>query len=264
MSVKEAEVLEHGTSLAHPAHEEILGEQFETLEQQNNAYLIGMWAFIVQEVLFLGAIFAAYGIYRLKYLHEFTLAHKELDWVVGGVNTLVLLASSYTMARAVRAAMQNKHGRQILFLGFTLFFASIFMFNKYIEYGRKYEHHLIPGWGYDAHAIVEHGEKKKILEPTPEGNYKIKLETEKVVTPEEFKQRTQLFLGFYFILTGLHGLHVLVGMIAISVLMIRAYIDYKKRKPVADYMPVEMVGLYWHFVDIVWIFIYPLLYLIGR
>ncbi|MFQ3610152.1 MAG: cytochrome c oxidase subunit 3 [Fimbriimonadales bacterium] len=261
MSVKEAEVLKQAE---HHTHEEdgILGEQFETMEQQNNAYLIGMWAFIVQEVLFFGAIFAAYSVYRFKYIHEFTIAHHELNVPLGTLNTFFLLLSSYTMARAVRSAMKNQHAKQIRYLLLTFLLAGGFMVNKYFEYSAKFEHHLFPGGAYDAHEVVKHAEKSGDLKILPDGNFQ--LPSNKVITPEEFEQRTRLFFGFYFVMTGLHGLHVLIGMIIIAALIVRAYMDHIKKKAVADFMPVEMTGLYWHLVDIVWIFLFPLLYLIGR
>jgi hypothetical protein len=162
VSVQEIEktaMLEHAGD-GHYHGDGILGEQFETLEQQNNAYLIGMWAFIVQEVLFFGAIFTAYAIYRFKYVLEFTLAHHELSVPIGTLNTFVLLFSSYTMARAVRAAMQNRHKKQAFYLFLTFLFAGVFMVNKYFEYGAKFEHHLFPGGDYSAHAVVEHAKEK--------------------------------------------------------------------------------------------------------
>ncbi|MDW8052822.1 MAG: cytochrome c oxidase subunit 3 [Armatimonadota bacterium] len=269
---KHAVAVEHAEE--HRRHADgILGEQFETLEQQNTAYLIGMWAFVVQEVLFFGAIFTAYAIYRFEYVLEFTFAHHELSVPIGTLNTFVLLFSSYTMARAVRAAMQNRHKKQVIYLFYTFLFASVFMVNKYFEYGAKLEHHLFPSVNYDAHSIVEHAKERgelRIVHENGREMYELgktingEFRPFKKVTPEEFEQRTKLFFGFYFVMTGLHGLHVLVGMIVIAILIGRAWIDHLKNKPVADYMPVEMTGLYWHFVDIVWIFLFPLLYLIGR
>ncbi len=261
MSVKEAEVLKQVEHATHEHEDGILGEQFETMEQQNNAYLIGMWAFIVQEVLFFGAIFAAYAVYRFKFVEEFTIAHHELSVFFGTVNTFALLLSSYTMARAVRAAMKNQHARQIRYLLFTFILAGVFMVNKYFEYSAKFEHHLFPNAGYDAHKVVKNAEKDGYLKVLPNGNYQIRTGE---VSPEDFEHRTRLFFGFYFVMTGLHGLHVLIGMIIIAGLIVRAYIDQVKKKAVADFMPVEMTGLYWHLVDIVWIFLFPLLYLIGR
>lgn len=275
MSVKELEKVatsEHAGD-GHYHGDGILGEQFETMEQQNTSYLIGMWAFIVQEVLFFGAIFAAYAIYRFKYVMEFTLAHHELSIFFGTLNTFVLLFSSYTMARAVRAAMQNRHKRQAFYLFLTFLFAGVFMVNKYFEYNSKFEHHLFPGGDYDAHKIVKHakeGGKLRVVEEDGRELYELgkvrggQLVAYTKVTPQEFEQRTRLFFGFYFVMTGLHGLHVLVGMIIIGILIGRALIDHFKNKPIADFMPVEMTGLYWHLVDIVWIFLFPMLYLVGR
>jgi cytochrome c oxidase subunit 3 len=275
VSVKELEktaTLEHAGDGQHHG-DGILGEQFETLEQQNTSYLIGMWAFIVQEVLFFGAIFAAYAIYRFKYVTEFTLAHHELSVPFGTLNTFVLLFSSYTMARAVRAAMQNRHKKQAFYLFLTFLFAGVFMVNKYFEYSAKFEHHLFPGGDYSAHKVVKHAKEKgelRVVEENGRELYELgktrdgQFTTFTKVTPEEFEQHTRLFFGFYFVMTGLHGLHVLIGMIIIGILIGRAWIDHLKNKPIADFMPVEMTGLYWHLVDIVWIFLFPLLYLIGR
>jgi cytochrome c oxidase subunit 3 len=251
VSVREVELhlAEHRREVPH------LGEQYETIEQQNDAYTIGMWAFIVQEVLFFGGLFAGYAVYRFKYLYEFVAAHHTLSVVFGTLNTFVLLVSSYTMARAVRAAMQQKHHKQLKYLLWTIFFASIFMVNKYFEYSSKYHHNLIPNQSYSAEEVIHHNHLKV-------ENGMVDLGARKV-TLEEFTGRTKLFFSFYFIMTGLHGLHVLVGIIILAILAVRAGMDWVRKVPHADYMPVEMVGLYWHFVDIVWIFLFPLLYLMG-
>ena len=251
MSVREAELhlIEHKREVPH------LGEQYETIEQQNDAYTIGMWAFIVQEVLFFGGLFAGYAVYRFKYIYEFVAAHHTLSVAFGALNTFVLLVSSYTMARAVRAAMLQQHKKQFKYLLWTIFFASIFMVNKYFEYSAKYHHDLIPNMSYSAHEVIHHNHLKVEDGMVDLGARKVSL--------EEFTGRTKLFFSFYFLMTGLHGLHVLVGIIVLSILAVRAYSDYKRKIPHADYMPVEMVGLYWHFVDIVWIFLFPLLYLMG-
>ncbi len=276
MSVQELEkqtlAQEHATD-GHHHGDGILGEQFETMEQQNTSYLIGMWAFIVQEVLFFGAIFAAYAIYRFKFVEEFTIAHHKLSVPFGTLNTFALLLSSYTMARAVRAAMQNRHMRQVFYLTLTFALAGVFMVNKYFEYSEKFHTHLFPNADYSAKKIVEHAKEKgelRVIEENGREMYELgrtrggEFRPTVKVTPEEFQQRTKLFFGFYFVMTGLHGLHVLVGMIIIGILIGRAWIDHMKNKPIADFMPVEMTGLYWHLVDIVWIFLFPLLYLIGR
>lgn len=228
-------------------HELHLGHQFEEMEQQNDAYTVGMWAFVVQEIMFFGGLFAAYAIYRFNYTTEFTIAHHELNVLLGTLNTFVLLFSSFTMALAVRAAMTQERKKQIMFLFFTIAFAMTFMGVKYFEYSAKFDHHLVPGASFHF--------------PDEEYTKNIELLTAEGITQEQLNQRAELFYSFYFGMTGLHGLHVLIGIIILVVLVIRAWRD---KSPHQDYMPVEMFGLYWHFVDIVWIFLFPLLYLIGR
>ncbi len=218
-------------SVGEHVHEEQgleIGHQFEDLEQQVESYTVGMWIFLVTEVLFFGGLFTAYIIYRSKYFVDFAYAHQELSVPLGGLNTAILLTSSFTMALAVRSAMLDRWKPQIAYLGLTLLFALGFLVVKYFEYGHKFQHHLVPG--PDFHF------------PVPQA------------------QHAEIFFVLYFAMTGLHGLHVLVGAIAISALMIRTYLMRNKRQ---DFVPVEMTGLYWHFVDIVWIFLYPLFYLIG-
>lgn len=228
-------------------HELHLGHQFEEIEQQNDAYTVGMWAFVVQEIMFFGGLFAAYAIYRFNYTTEFTIAHHQLSVPLGTLNTFVLLFSSFTMALAVRAAMTQERKKQILFLLITILFASVFMGVKYVEYSTKFEHHLVPGANFHF--------------PDKEYQENIELLTREGITQEELNRHAHLFFSFYFGMTGLHGLHVLIGIIILFILVFRARLD---KSPHQDYIPVEMFGLYWHFVDIVWIFLFPLLYLIGR
>lgn len=213
----------------HGHHDPHLAHQFEDMNQQNESYTVGMWVFLVTELMFFGGLFAAYIIYRSNYYPGFFAAHEHLDWKLGGLNTLVLLTSSLTMALAVRAAMLKNYRAQIGFLSITFLCATGFMVIKAFEYYAKYEHRLIPGPNFDTATYSIPGE--------------------------------QLFYSLYFAMTGLHGFHVLIGMVVIGTFIIRAWINRKKD---VDYMPLEMAGLYWHFVDLVWIFLYPLLYLIGK
>jgi cytochrome c oxidase subunit 3 len=211
------------------AHEQELhlGHQFEDLKQQIESYTIGMWIFLVTEVMFFGGLFTAYIIYRAKFPEGWVHGHHHLDWRLGGLNTLILLTSSLTMALAVRAAMLNKWKPQVLFLVCTVLLAFGFMVVKYFEYSKKFREHIVPG------PLFAHKD-----DPGQE-----------------------LFMGLYFALTGLHGFHVLIGILVISAITIRTINMRKMRQ---DFIPVELVGLYWHFVDIVWIFLYPLLYLISK
>lgn len=209
-----------------------LGHQFEDLEQQKESYIVGMWAFLVTEILFFGALFTAYIVYRAAYPKIFALASHELNITLGGFNTFVLLTSSWTMALAVRAAIFQERKKQVFFLLATMAFAAIFLIVKYFEYGAKIEHHLFPGASFHYEGPI----------------------------PADQTHVVQIFFSLYFAMTGLHGLHVLVGFLVIGAIVIRVLIN---KSPIQDYIPTELVGLYWHFVDIVWIFLYPLLYLID-
>lgn len=211
-------------------HHEHLSHQFEDIEQQRESYVVGMWAFLVTEIMFFGAVFLAYTVYRSLNHAAFYEAHKLLDIGLGTLNTFVLLASSFTMALAVRSAQLRSRRGQITALALTLALAGIFLVVKAVEYGHKFEHHLFPGAGF--------------LYPDP-----------------AIADKARLFFSLYFGATGLHAIHVIAGMVVITAMLVRAFLDRQAR---ADYMPVEMTGLYWHFVDIVWIFLFPLLYLIPR
>ena len=205
----------------HVAH------HFETAEQEFDSAKLGMWAFIVQEVLFFSGLFVAYTIFRMKYPEMFLNAHHYLSWKMGCLNTVVLITSSFTMAMGVRCAQTNNRKWLIICLVLTCLFAGMFMVVKYFEYMEKIHHGLLPFAWFGAEAAY---------------------------------QTTPLFFGLYFTMTGLHGLHVLIGIGLIIWLIIKAnknqfYSEY--------YTPVEMVGLYWHLVDLIWIFLFPLFYLIG-
>jgi len=214
----------------HPDELE-LGHQFEDIEQQTEAYTVGMWVFLVTEIMFFGGLFASYIVYRALYPDIWYAAHEKLDKALGGVNTAVLLTSSFTMALAVRSAMMNRWKAQVGYLLATMAFALTFLVIKYFEYKAKFDHHLFPG---------------------PNFNFG---------DPSVPNDKAQMFFNLYFAMTGLHGAHVLIGVIVMVALVMRT-IQMRQRRQ--DFIPVELSGLYWHFVDIVWIFLFPLLYLIGR
>lgn len=218
------------THLAELSHADEVAHQFEDIEQQREAYAVGMWAFLVTEIMFFGAVFLIYTVYRTLNHHAFYEAHKLLDIGLGTLNTFVLLTSSLTMALAVHWAQVRNRRAQIASLLATLALAGVFVVVKAVEYSHKFAHHLFPG-----------------------GNF--------VYPDASIADQARLFFSLYFGATGLHALHVVVGMGVISVMLIRAIRDRAAKE---DYIPVEMTGLYWHFVDIVWIFLFPLLYLIPR
>lgn len=220
---------------AHTVHQLHHLHQFETAEQQYESATLGMWAFIVQEILFFGGLFAAYTVYRNTYIEAFTAGSHHLDIFWGCFNTVVLIASSLTMALAVRAAQTNRGPGAITgWLVATIILGATFLGVKAIEYTAKWHHHLIPGnmfqWSDPLFPTVTMGNAK-------------------------------IFFSFYFVMTGMHALHMIIG-IGIMLWMIN---KVRRNEISAQYFtPIEISGLYWHFVDIVWIFLFPLLYLIGR
>lgn len=210
-------------------------EQYEDLDQQQKTYVLGMWAFLVTEFMFFGVVFMSYFVYRWKYQDIFYKCHEMLNWQLGGLNTFNLLFSSVAVVLAVRAAQLKNHRSTMGWIAVTILCGLIFLIIKTIEYKAKYDHGifmLIPGGTFTWH------------EPgIPAGVAK-------------------LFYSLYFGATGLHGVHVLVGMILFAVLFFM-YLR-KSRLVMNDFIPLELVGLYWHFVDLVWIFLYPLFYLIPK
>jgi cytochrome c oxidase subunit 3 len=220
--------------LASETHVESLAlrEQFDTAEQQKDASTLGMWLFLVTEVMFFGGMFLAYTVYRHLYPHVFAVASSSLDVVLGAANTAVLLCSSFTMVLAVRAAQLGRRKAIVLFLILTLILGFAFLGVKAYEWNSKFEEHHVPGPAF-------HFEK---LSPDLQGH-------------------AQLFFSLYFAMTGLHALHMVIGVGILTFLIIQA----NKGRFSAEYMtPVDVAGLYWHFVDIIWIFLFPLLYLIDR
>jgi len=205
----------------HVAH------HFDTAEQEFDSAKLGMWAFLIQEVMFFSGLFVAYAIFKVLYPGMFLEAHKHLSWVMGTINTIFLISSSFTMAMAVRSAQVSEQKKMTVYLLLTFLFAGAFLVIKYFEYSAKFHHGLLPSHWFSA-----------------EGSF----------------ETLPLFFGLYFVMTGLHGLHVIIGMGLILWIMKRGIAGEFH----ADYFtPVEMVGLYWHLVDLVWIFLFPLLYLIG-
>lgn len=215
----------------HGHDDEPLHHQFEDIHQQNESYIIGMWTFLVTEIMFFGAMFLAYTLYRTQYQSDFFIAHKELNPLWGGLNTVILLISSFMMAMAVHHAQKKNMKKHMLMLNGVQACAAAFLAIKVIfEWLPKWQHHHTPlNFHWDGPGNPEH---------------------------------IQLFFSLYFGMTGLHGIHILAGMIVIGGLQ---FLTWKGAPSVkGDYMPTEMIGLYWHFVDIVWIFLFPLFYLLPE
>jgi cytochrome c oxidase subunit 3 len=211
---------EHATALAH---------QFDDLTQQYDAANLGMWLFLLTEIMFFGGLFAGYTVYRTFYPQAFAEGSHHLDILLGGINTVVLIASSLTMALAVHAAQTGQRWPLVRFLLLTMLLGLIFLGIKSVEYGHKFGEHLVPGPHF-----------------SQEGPH---------------AGQVQLFFGFYFGMTGMHAVHMILGVCMLAILALRASLGHYS----STYnTPIELVGLYWHFVDIVWIFLFPLLYLLGR
>lgn len=186
---------------------------------------LGMWLFLFTELILFGGMFLVYSIYRFNYQQEFHLAAKELNTLFGALNTIILLTSSLTMALSITALQKNQKGLSIFLQLVTIVFAMAFMVNKFFEWSAKFHHGIFPG-------------SETLLEKS---NGEI------------------LFFGLYYIMTGLHGLHVIIGVILIGVM---TYFTSKNRITSDNYVRLESAGLYWHLVDIIWIFLFPLFYLI--
>jgi cytochrome c oxidase subunit 3 len=215
--------------VADTLHDPALKHHFDDLGQQHEAATLGMWVFLATEVLFFGGLFTAYMLYRIWYPETFGAASRTLDLTLGTVNTIVLITSSLTMALAVHAAAAGKRRKLMMFLGITMVLGAVFLAIKGIEYYQKFEEHHIPGLGFHFEGAA----------------------------PE----RANLFFSLYFAMTGLHALHMIIGLGVMTVMLVMAA---RGRFSARWHTPIEISGLYWHFVDIIWIFLFPLLYLVDR
>ena len=209
----------------------ILSGQYETKEQQNETAFIGMWLFLIQEIMFFGGLFVAYAVYRFKYPITWYESSAHLNYWMGGTNTVILLLSSVTMASTVYATQSGKRAMQLWNMAGTLVLGTAFLVIKYFEYKEKYDHGLWPGWHWDP-------------------------------APQSFTDpiRAQLFFILYFVMSGMHAFHMIIG---ITIGGIFWWLCFKREYGPNKYLPVEMFGFYWHFVDIVWVFLFPMLYLVS-
>lgn len=207
-----------------------VSHHFVDLHQQEEAEKLGMWTFLITEVMFFGALFTAYVVYRNMYPEAFMLASSKLNWQLGGLNTLVLIVSSLTMAMAIRGAQTAKRGVMLWNIVLTMILGATFLVVKYFEYKSKWEHHLMPGPSFDVEAFGQWGNQARI------------------------------FFSIYFAMTGLHAFHMIVGLVLMTWVFVKAKNGHFTPQ---RYVGIEISGLYWHFVDLVWIFLFPMLYLLG-
>jgi cytochrome c oxidase subunit 3 len=244
------------------AHHPALQHHFDTMAQQKEAAVVGMWVFLLTEILFFGGLFAAYMIYRIWYFDAFAEASRSLSLFWGGLNTAVLIGSSLTMAMAVRCAQTNKRSATVNWLVLTMILGTVFLGVKVIEYADKFEHHHVPGYHFQwaaAHEAPAAGAEHAA--PAAEGAAAEGGHRELSLNADQLQLTTQIYFSLYFTMTGLHALHMIIG---IGIMLVITWKAYKGKFDEQYYTPVEMAGLYWHFVDIVWIFLFPLLYLVER
>jgi cytochrome c oxidase subunit 3 len=217
---------EHGHGLGDPHHQ----HHFATMEQQFDTAKLGMWLFLATEILLFGGLFVGFGLMQQRYPREFVEAHEHLVRWQGSLNTVILLISSFTMVMAVQSAKTNKKKNTEVFLVLTILCACAFLVVKYFEYSHKFEEGWLPGRFYSAKGDAIPG-----------------------------SHGYATFFAFYFMMTGLHGIHILGGICALSWILMRT-----RRGEFSHtyYTPVDLVGLYWHIVDLIWIYLFPLYYLI--
>jgi cytochrome c oxidase subunit 3 len=239
--------------------------QFDDWRQQYEARLLGMWVFLVTEIMFFGGMFTAYMIYRASAPHTFAIASNHLNLWFGGINTGVLLTSSFSMALAVYCAHHHNARNLVLFLIATIVLGVAFMGIKAYEYYEKYRDELMPvaGLEFKAERLVEHNEPglEQVQTDTPGTGSQPAIASVSAGTPEFDRGKAQMFYCLYFAMTGLHFLHMVIGVVFLLLFLRPAA---KERFTHGNFVPVEILGLYWHFVDVIWIFLFPLLYLIDR
>jgi cytochrome c oxidase subunit 3 len=252
-------------STGHPA---FLAHQFDDPQQQRASAALGMWLFLATEVLFFGGMFAGYTVYRFWYPAQWDAASRTLDLWLGTINTCVLLTSSLTMALAVDAGHRGSNKAIQGWIACTIVLGAVFLGIKFYEYYGKWEHHLVPGphFNWNAHIEEEHGhapQKPVKQESGGTGESRYQRAEELASTPSRLADTgpMQLFFSFYFVMTGFHALHMLIGFGLLITLWVQARMGMFSSE---YFTPVEITGLYWHFVDIVWVFLFPLLYLIDR
>jgi len=206
-----------------------VAHQFDSAEQQRDAATLGMWIFLATEVMFFGGLFTTYSVYRALHPLAFAEVSRHLNITLGTINTAVLIASSFTMVLAVYGAQHSRRKMLVLCLVLTMLLGSVFLGIKFYEYYQKFVEHFVPGSAFQF--------------------------------PAPYTREAEMFFSLYFLMTGLHALHMIVGLGLLATLTILAW---RGRFSSSYYNPVELSGLYWHFVDLIWIFLYPLLYLIGH
>lgn len=250
---------QHSVPAGH-AHAGNVAHHFDTLEQQHSANVLGMWIFLATEIMLFGGLFTAYTVYRWLYPRVWAEMSMHQDIVMGTINTIVLLTSSLTMALAVRSAQTSNRSAQVTFLAATIVLGVAFLGIKGFEYYDHFAHGLVPGPYFvletEGHHLpaVEYvrGEEPRL----PSGAQPVTMDEVNL-----WWRQSQIFFFLYFMMTGIHALHMIIGIGVVGYILFRAW---QGRYNSDNFTSVDMTGLYWHLVDIVWVFLFPLLYLIGR
>lgn len=260
-------------------HAEHLAHHFDTAEQQFESGKLGMWIFLATEILLFGGLFCAYAVYRSNHPEVFMYAHRFLDRTLGAINTAVLICSSFTMAWAVRCAQLGRQRALVRLLAATIALAACFLGIKYVEYQHKWKDGLL--WGKRFHAKLEApaGAAPTLPAAAPTPALATNPDERSSILPAAIGPRglavtgrpalaegeagapkdVQVFFAVYFLMTGLHGIHVIAGMTVLSLMLLRAR---RGEFGPSYFTPVDLSGLYWHLVDLIWIYLFPLLYLI--
>jgi cytochrome c oxidase subunit III len=250
--VSDSTPVAHGAAApAHHEHPPYQRHHFETIAQQNDATNFAMWLFLLTEIMFFGGLFTAYLIYRNWYYPAFVAASHQLDIFWGTLNTLLLITSSFTMAMGVWCAEMRKKSGLVLCLILTFILGLGFLGVKTVEYREKWEKHHIPGLHYSVQSFVDPASDPEVHDKYPKDQ----------PLALDMARHTELYFFLYFAMTGMHALHMIIGIALLAFMIVRAQAGAYTTGHVTF---VENFGLYWHFVDIVWIFLFPLLYLISR
>jgi len=254
-----------------------VAHHFDNAEQQAESGKLGMWIFLATEILLFGGLFCAYAVYRSNHPEIFVYAHRFLDKTLGAINTAVLIGSSFTMALAVRAAQMGRTKALVRLLAATIALAFCFLGIKAVEYEHKWKEGLL--WGRRFHAELERPAPAPNTAPKPVAPATVNADERSAIPPAAIGPRglavasgrprggeeigppknVQTFFAVYFLMTGLHGVHVIAGMVLLTLVLLRAR---RGEFGPGYFTPVDLAGLYWHLVDLIWIYLFPLLYLI--
>jgi cytochrome c oxidase subunit 3 len=236
---------------SHMEHPSYQRHHFESVAQQFDATNFAMWLFLLTEIMFFGGLFTAYLIMRNWYYPAFVEASHQLSIFWGTANTTVLILSSFTMAMGVWSAQMRRKGMLLLFLGLTFFLGLVFLGIKGIEWHEKWEKYHVPGIRYSIQDFTNPAADPEVHSQYPDDK----------PLGLDMANKTEMYFFLYFAMTGMHALHMVIGIAILAFMIVRARADAYTQGHVTF---VENFGLYWHFVDIIWIFLFPLLYLISR